>query len=371
MKTLKHLLFLAATSSLLLACGSSPEVALQESDLVEITNQQFTTAAMELGQVESRQFENVIKCSGYIVPLPSGKATLTAPVMGVIKSIYSHIGQQIEKNQPVIEIAGNEIIDLQREFAQSSANYSRLQREYERVKSLYNEKVTAEKDFIATEAEFIAAGAIYTALKLKIEALGFSTGKIENGEFYSSYVVKSPISGVVANLQVSIGDNVDPQVDLLEIVNPQMLQVKLAVFASDIANLKKGQMVRYKSVNSSHIHHATISSIGVTLDESTKTVACYAAIEHNNQKKPLANEFVESEIVTSTFTAEAIPKESLVKSENGYYVFALSKKEDNSYFFNKKEVRIGRESKDFVEIIDNSITGTILTRGSYNISSAE
>ena len=43
MKTTKHLLYLAIATSIMYACGNKQEVAEQESDLIEITNQQFET----------------------------------------------------------------------------------------------------------------------------------------------------------------------------------------------------------------------------------------------------------------------------------------------------------------------------------------
>ncbi len=368
MKTTKLLLYLAIATFIMYACGNKQEVAKQESDLIEITNQQFETDSMQLGEIETKLFENIVKCNGITVPLPNGIAKLNAPISGIIKSINCSNGETVDRNQYLIEITGNEIIEIQKEFAEASANYKRIKSEYERVKSLFNEKVTAEKDFILAETEFKVSMAQYSGLKLKIESIGLSTSKIENGEFYSSYLLKSPIKGYISNFNVSIGSYIDSQVELLEVINPDMLQVKLSVFANEIANLKKGQTVRFKSNNTENYQLATISSIGVAIDNETKSIECYAAITGKRAINPIAYEFVESEIVISTDTIRALPSDAIVKTDTGYAILVLDKQENNNYYFRKVDIESGRKNNNFSEILNDQLKGKILIKGTYNIN---
>lgn len=350
------------------SCGNKQEVAKQESGLIEITNQQFETDSMQLGEIETRLFENKVKCNGTIVPLPNGIAKLNAPISGIIKSINCFNGESVDRNQPLIEITGNEIIEIQKEFAEASANYKRIKSEYERVKSLYNEKVTAEKDFIVAETEFKASMAKYSGLKLKIESIGLSTSKIENGEFFSSYYLKSPIMGYISNFNASIGSYIDSQVELLEIINPDMLQIKLSVFVNEIANLRKGQTVRFKSTSTVDYQHATISSIGVAINNETKSIECYAAITGKRAINPIAYEFVESEIATSIDTVKALPNDAIIKTDTGYAVLVLDKQENNNYYFRKVDIESGRKNNNFSEILNEQLKGKILIKGTYNIN---
>jgi len=367
METIKRTLYLAAAAFVMFACSSKQEVAEKESGLIEITNQQFETDSMQLGTIETRLFENIVKCNGTIVPLPNGMAKLNAPVNGIIKSINCANGESVSSNQPLIEIAGNEIIEIQKEFAEAAANYMRLKSEYERVKSLYNEKVTAEKDFVSAETEFKASMAKYSGLKLKIEAIGLSTSKIENGEFYSSYHLKSPIKGYISNFNASIGSYIDSQVELLEIINPDMLQVKLAVFANEVANLRKGQTVRFKYNNTGNYQFATISSIGVAIDNETKSINCYATITDKRAINPIAYEFVESEIVTGTDTVKALPNDAIIKTESGYAILVLEKQQDNGYSMKKVDIIIGNKHNGYTQVLTDIGSYKVLTKGLYNI----
>lgn len=368
MNTIKNHLYFAFVIFILFACTNKQDPAEQESDFIEITNQQFTTDTMQLGKMETKTFENTVKCNGAIVPLPNGMARVNALLSGVIKNIYCYNGQFVAKNQTLLEISGNEIIDIQKEFAEASANYERLKNEYERIKSLYNEKITSEKDFIIVESEFKTSMAKYTGLKMKIEAIGFKSSKIENGEFYSSYLIKAPINGSISSLKANIGSYIDSQSELIEIIDPAMFQVQLSVFANDITNLKKGQTVRFKSVNSNNVHIATISSIGVAVDNDSKSIECHASITDKQRIMTIANEFVESEIITSTDTANALPSEAIIKTETGYFILVLKNQEDDKYLFNKVEVSIGRQHNGFTEILGKKIDDLVATKGIYNIT---
>lgn len=368
MNKLKYILSLATATSILFACGNKQELVEQESSFIEITGEQFTTDKMELGEVKTQTFENLIKCKGTIVPLPNGMARVSVPVNGIIQSINCYDGQSVEKNQLLIEITGNELIDLQKEFADASANFNRIKNDYERVKSLYEEKVTSEKEYILAKTDFISSKAMYNGLKLKVESIGLSVSKIENGEFYSSYSIKSPIKGQISNLKANIGNYIDSQTELLEIINPNMFQLKLSVFASDISNLKIGQAVRYRSLNTNDYQLASISSIGVAVDNETKSIECYAKLKSNQHANPLANEYVESFVVTKTYEAHALPSDAIIKTESGYAVLVLEKNENDNYYFNQVEVSIGKQQNGYSEIVGNKISGRVLSRGVYNIN---
>ncbi len=370
MKTIKSILYLTIVASALLGCGAEQEEIQQETGFIEITKRQFETDSMQLGKAEKRLFENIVTCSGTIVPQPKGIAKVNAPLSGIVKGISRYNGNLVDQNEQLLEVGGNEIIDIQNEFAEASASYRRLKSDYERVTSLYNEKVTAEKEYILAETEYKASMAKYSALKLKVEAIGLSPSKIENGEFYPSYHIKSPIKGYISSLKTSIGSYISPQDELLEIINPELLQVKLLVFASDVELLRKGQTVRLKLDSSTSIQLATIISIGVAVDMETKTVESYAKIDNLRTAPLLANEYVNCEVVTSADSVSAAPSDAIIKTEDGAYVLMLSKQDDEKLYFTKQSVAVGREQNGYAEI-KSPINGTMLTRGVYNISNID
>ncbi len=369
MNKLKNLILFTTLSMIMFACGSkNQETSEQDTSQVEITNQQFITDSMRMGKIETREFENTVKCSGTIVSLPGGMVKVNAPFRGLVKNIYFQNGQFVEKNVPLVEIAGNEIIDIQNEYAEAAANYKRSKSEYERIKSLYNEKVTSEKDFILAETEYKISLAKYNGFKLKIESIGLSVSKIENGEFYTSYVIKSPINGIISGFKTNIGSYIDTQTELLEIINMDMLQLKLSVFAKDIVDVKKGQSVRFKSTYGKNLYTATINSIGVVIDNEVKSIDCYATFNDKLQTNTIVGEFIEAEIVTKTDTVNALAADAIITDENTTYILILNKQDKDKYLFNKIKVKIGRKYNGYIQINEPKTDDSILIDGTYNIS---
>lgn len=368
MTTVKRLLYLATGLFILFACSRKSEPIEQETTFIEISNQQLSTDSMKLGEIERRPFEETVKCNGIIVPLPKGVAKINVPLAGVIRNIYCQTGQLVSNNQTLLEIGGNEVIDIQRDLAEAAADFKRLKSEFDRLQSLYNEKVTSQKDFILAESAFKSAQAKYNGLKLKIERLGLPVTRIENGEFHTFYVIKSPIKGYVSNMNASIGSYIQPETELIEIINPSMFQLKLSVFPADVSNLKNGQKVNFKSANTDKEYSAEISSVGVTVDSDSRSIECYATITNKHLAVQVANQFVECMIVTNTDTVSALPTDAIIKNETGNYVLVLNKQQDNKYLFDKVEVQPGRQSAGYTEIKGGKIDGKVLVRGGYNVT---
>jgi membrane fusion protein, heavy metal efflux system len=368
MKILKHLLNISIGLFIFYSCGSQQEKVEEESSFIEITSQQFAADAMQLGEIETKTFESSVKCNGSIVPLPKGIAIVNAPVSGVVKNIYCRNGQSVNKNQSLLEITGNEIIDIQEKFAEASSIYKLSKNEFERSKSLYAEKVITEKEFNTADSQYKTSLAKYIGLKMKIESMGFSLLKIENGEFSNSYAISSPINGNISNLSARIGSYIDSQSELLEIIDPNMFHLKLSVFAADLTKLKHGQTINFKTANSDNLYQATISSIGVTIENETKTIECYASITDKKIANFVANEFVETEIITSTDKSHALPDEAIIKTETGYSILVLDKQVNNTYYFKQVEINIGDQYNGYTKILTDTIYNKILTKGVYNIS---
>lgn len=371
MSNLKSLLFLMAASLLLLSCSQKVENKIEESAFIQLSTQQFELNQMQLGKVKTTVFERVVYANGMIVPLPNGSARLNAPIQGTILRVHCKEGQRVEKNQSLIEIGGVDLLDLQKEFAIVSAGLKRLKVDYERIKLLYDAKATTEKEFVLAEAEYKASLANYNGLKLKIQSVGLSPSKVENGDFLTSYGLKSPISGIVTQLQARLGQHLNAQSEILDIIDSDLLQVKLAIFPQDISSIQPGQLVRIKMSGKEADYQGSIQAVGVALDEDSKSVTCYASFVDAKIPGIISNMFVESEIVIRYDTVQAIPKSALIKSENDYYVLSLVNQEEDLYQFSKQLVRIGKENRDFVEVLDNKIDGLVLTKGAYTINLSE
>lgn len=352
------------------SCNSkSVEPTLVNSnDWIEINKSQFELENMELGEPELKPSSESIHFTGKIIPSPKGIANISVTIAGVLQKINCNPGELIQKGQVLFEISGNEFIDMQRDFAGSAAALVRLKSEYERTKELLDENIGTQKELILAESSYKTELAKYAAINLKLEQIGLDVSKIENGNFYASYAVKSPINGYVANTYSSVGQYIEQQFILAEIIDINLLQLKFTIFENDINKLSAGQHIDfYLGGNKTISHNAKLTFIGKTINNNSKAIDCYAEIYNLAQENIVSNQFVEGEIIIGNDSMYSLPETAFVKLADEDYILNLENESDSSYFFSKISVKTGIKNNGYIELIDLQKINKVLVRGTYNI----
>ncbi len=295
-------------------------------------------------------------------------AIINTSVPGLVKKINCTAGLKVKTGQILFEITGNQFIELQKDFAETASQLKRIKSEYERVKSLYEEKIGTEKEMILAESEFKAANAKYSALKMKLKYIGLNDANIEEGNFYESFSLKSPLDGYISRINVSIGQYADQQTAIAEIIDLTRLQLRIAVFEKDIEKLAESQKIKFNLLGSTQkSYSSTLKSIGKNVDNDSKTIICYADIDDLKNTNFVNNAYVEAAIITNTDSVTAVPEECLIKSGGNNYLLAFVKKENDNYFLKSVMVDIGRINNGFVEILNQPDISKIIIKGAYNI----
>jgi len=328
---MKHALIITSVAACfaLASCSGNKkgiEVVSQPDSLIAITQQQFDTDKMEFGEPQQMPFGEIVQCNGNIVVKPSGWAKISALVPGLVQSIYCSTGQKVSRGQVLFELSGNELIELQRELAESASQLARLKSEFDRTKELFADNVGTQKDFISAESEYNIMQANYAALKLKIGLIGLDASKVESGHFYASYSIKSPINGYISQINLSIGQHAVQEMIMAEIFDVSQFQIQLAVFEKDITQLLPGQKIKFRMLeNIERFNTATLRAIGKNVDNASKTITCFADIDDVNSSLFVNNAFVEAQIITKTDSVSAIQTDAILKSNNQFYILKLGK----------------------------------------------
>lgn len=368
MKT--KLMILFVLSVILLSCkNKSEQTTDNDSDIVKISKAQFESEKMEMGEPTLNPFSEVVFFTGSIVPSVDGQAQISLPLSGTITKIYCKPGQIVNRGAVMFEVSGNGFVDQQKDFAESSAIVSRLKSDYLRAKELYKDNIATQKDFTYAESNYFAENAKYKTLKIKLESMGLDVSKIEKGFFYSSYSIKSPINGFVSSINATIGQYIDPQQKIAEIIDDKTFQLKLSVFEKNINQIKPGQEVSfYLNGNKSAKHKATINAVGKTIIADSKSIECFASINDVKSINMVGNQFAEGEVYTTIDSALSVPETAIINSENDSYVLVFQKEENSTYYFKKIKVKVGRKVNKQIELTEKLPKSKLLVNGIYNIS---
>jgi len=323
---------------------------------------------MAFGKMQKIPFDETVKCNGYIVTKPGGSAKISTSVSGLLQRFYCTPGQRVNSGQKLFELSGNEFIELQRDFAESASQLKRISSEYKRIKSLNSDNISTEKELIFAESEYNTATASYSALKMKIKLIGLDASSIENGNFYESFSIKSPLNGYVSDIKLSLGQYADQQTVITEVFDVEKFHLKLAVFEKDINKIDAGLKIKFRLLENRNIDYsATIKSIGKNVDTDSKAILCYADIDDILKANFVSNAFIEALIITKQDTVNSVKEEAVIKSGGNNYLLVLSKEENDRYLLAKVKVDVGRIFNGYAEILNQNSFPEILTNGAYNI----
>jgi cobalt-zinc-cadmium efflux system membrane fusion protein len=356
---------------LTISCGhkhSDEQISEVPEDLISITREQFDTGNMAIGEPLKTRFNEMIKCNGNIIVEPSGTARISTIVPGLVKRIYCSNGEKVNAGQPLFELTGNEFIELQRDLAETASQMKRVRSEYERMKSLYSEKVGSEKELMLAESEYNAASAKYSALRMKIKLLGLDESKIEEGNFYEYFTLKSPINGYLAEINVSVGQYADQQAAIAEIFDVTRLRLRIAVFEKDLDKLEENQKISFTLLGTiGKSYAATLKSIGRNVNDETRSIMCFADLDESGNVNFVNNAYVDAAVFTKSDTVMAVPEESIVRFEGNNYLLEYVRTENDNYLLKKTRVEIGRLDNGYAEILNQPDINKIITKGAYNI----
>lgn len=341
----------------------------KDSEYIQISKAQFELEKMTIGKPKLYPFADKVHFTGTITPTINGKVQISLPIPGFIEEIKFNPTQKVQKGDFLFEISGHWFIDLQKDFSESSAILLKLKSDYQRANDLYKENINSQKDFIAAESNYLAENAKHKALKIKLENIGLDVSKVEKGEFYTSFFIKSPISGIVSTINVSSKQFIEPQQIIAEIIDNNSMDLKLNVFEKDIHKIKLGQPVEfYLNGNKTQKNTASIKAIGATIMPESKSIECYATINKSENLYLLSNQIVEGDIITSLDSVLAVPETAIINVESKQYLLMLEKEENDILYFKKIKIEIGRKADNLIELNTKQQLEKILLNGAYNIT---
>lgn len=363
------LLFITSLFIVLSSCHSAPEKddpeTATEHHQIVLTKAQFDANQMAIGGTTMQSFEAMITCNGLVSASPDHKSHVSSLLPGTITAVHVTPGQAVKKGAVLCRMTSTEFIQLQNRYAEAAAQLKQLKADYERKQVLRKETIGSEKEFMAIESQYLSAKANHEALKLQLQMLHLSVEPIEQGEFYTSYPLIAPISGSVSMQNAELGQYVDPNTPLFEIVNPD--QIQLAVFEKDLDRLKPGQIIRfYTPYQADKTYRAKLGSIGTAVQPESKTITCLATIEAPSCQLPYRS-FVQGRVIIEEKESAALPKTAITETEDGSYVYVVEKSDEQAYYLSIQKVLTGAATDQYVEIVSNEPMDQVLIRGTYHL----
>jgi RND family efflux transporter, MFP subunit len=304
------------------------------------------------------------------------KATLEASEQGIINSKISAriISISVENGQYVkvgdtiatlddqdvrnnIAASESQLKVTEQQLATAQVSIKKLKtslddatRNYDRQKSLYEKGGISKADFEAAEKTLSNAQADYESgnvsiqtAQANIEAQKVSLGNLQDN--LNNTVIKAPISGVISEKAMNIGQMASAGTALAKVNNISSLYATIQIPQDKINNVKIGQPASVTLEGSDKTYTGIVKNIDLSADTTTRVFNCKINIDNtDNMLHP--GVFTKVELISDQKTQiMSVPINALIGTEGDYSVFV----NDNGAA-KKQKVTIGDTDQNNVQI---------------------
>lgn len=322
----------------------------QDEDILEIDKKVFESMNIEFDTLKGRNLNEAVYATGHLRLPPNNEATVTAMVGANIKDIRVIEGDKVAKGQTLVTMHHPNLIELQTNFIELASELEYLEIEYERQKKLFEMDANSGKSFQKVKSEYLSKKARYTGEKKKLQLLNISIENVLKGEVTESIAIRSPIPGYVTKVAVRNGQFINPNDEILSLVNNDHIHADLMIFEKDAMKVKKGQQVRFSSefIPSKEMN-AVIYSVGKVFEENPKAVHIHAEIK-DNKEGLIPGIYIKGTILIDSSKVNALPETALVRDGKDFYAFVYEGADTDHVQLRKVKVITGLIKDGWVEV---------------------
>lgn len=287
------ILAVAAAAVLVLIKGLGPKSAGEEEGVV-------TDVAVHVGKIVRATLHRYVTAYGTVEPEPPGEgkaaagAYLSAPVGGILTDIRCAEGRPVERGAVLFRL-DTRLAEVAVTKAEKALVFA--EQTYERQKKLLAAEGTSEKAFQEAELQLMTARNDLAAAKTELSLLE----------------IKAPLAGTVVRINARLGQSVEPNAILAEVIALDRLVVAARVPSREVGLLKPGQPV---DLGTESAAAGKLAVVGKDIDPATDTVLVRVAFPAGAGFQP--GQFLKIRIVAEERRdVLAVPEASLVADTVG------------------------------------------------------
>lgn len=321
---------------------------------VHLSNLKFNSLGLKIDSIATRPLSDVVQATGELEVPPQYEATVTAILGANITSIEVIEGDEVRKGQILAYLSHPNLTKLQTDYMTAYNRMQYLEKEFERQQTLNEKGVGSGKQFQQAQADYRVVQAEVKGLESQLRSLNLNISKIREGNIVENIPVVSPIKGSIEDIGVQVGQYVDPQTEIFEVIDIEHIHADLMVFAKDVYKVKEGQKVLLQMESiPGKTYTAEIYSVGKKFEQNPKAVHVHAEIQEDTENL-VPGMFINGRIIIGIGTEVlALPEEAIIEEEGKSYIFMAIENEkngENEWSFKAVEVITGEENEGWVEI---------------------
>ncbi|MGI6413299.1 MAG: efflux RND transporter periplasmic adaptor subunit [Syntrophomonadaceae bacterium] len=341
-KPLLVLVALMVALSIMTGCGSQTDTSTE-------TEISVNTARAEVRDiVKGSRYSGTVRSTNEVYIMPKIPARVTA--------VYLKPGDVVKKGQTILALDNKDVqaAVMQAQAAKRAADvqYEAAASNYERVSKLHEAGAISAQQLESAKSGLDSARAGRDQAQA---ALVQAQNQLDN------CTITSPIDGVVGSINLSLGETANPQSPAAIVGDPLHMEVEVMVSESEISYIKEGSEAEVLIKAARELpFKGRVENVSTVADPFTRNFAVKVALG-NEEGLIKSGMFAEVTIPTiSRQNVVCVPRSAVVASGARTVVYTV----DDEKRAREKEVVIGIENSDYVEIVSGLSSGEeVITKG--------
>lgn len=362
-----NILIISISLIAFLGCnGPSEKNAHSESqahtNVRRVSSTDDNSSRIRFGEIPRIKLSEKITCTGGIEIPPSDLFSIHSRSEGIVERIHFLPGDFVRRGQALIRIYNPRLLEMQRIFLETKAEYDLANKDFTRKESLYRDSAMNARAYDQARGKKEVLKARYEGLKTELKWLQVDAEKVEKtGQLQPHVNIYASANGYVHKVLTNKGAWVEPPLQLMEIAGRDHIHLELKVPSRSIAHLAKGQEVGFTIPGMQETLLARVEKINPMLDKETNTLQVHCHLEKEVEKIVKAGMFVQAQIAIAPREVPALSLDAVVKEGENYYAFKKNGEEL------EKVLLINPNLKDDFLTFDNDTSGEWVIAGAYYV----
>lgn len=334
----------------------------------------------------------VTDSSDYVANLQSRQSvTLQPRVDGYVQEIYVKAGDRVEAGTPILRIdpatqqaavqqSVATLATSQSDFESAKATLAQLtaskestlssldfnQKEYKRYSDLVTQGAFARQKLDEVSNNLRSARAELGKIDAQIEAQKASinsaatrieasrAGAVQQEVQLDYYTITAPFAGIVGDIPVKVGDNVNSTTQLTTVTQNQVLEVQIAVPTENAPRLRMGMPVELLDAQDKSLVKGNVAFISPNINSQNQSVLVKANFNNgNNQLK--ANQFVRARLIWASHSGVIVPTSAISRLGGQDFIFVAEESSVNGQtqlVANQKAIKLGKITGNKQEVLE-------------------
>ncbi|MCU4412651.1 efflux RND transporter periplasmic adaptor subunit [Acinetobacter sp. WU_MDCI_Axc73] len=317
----------------------------EESKELTLTPQQMSEFGVKLTRVEYGSVSQSLEYPAKLIANTDQQAHVASTFTGRVESVNAMLGQQVKKGQVLATVFIPELVDQQANLRIAQEVLTLAQQDYQREKQLFDQGISARQDYQKTYNAYRQAQIQVQAAHSRLSALGANAGS------QGRYALKAPLSGVVSQKDIVVGEYITSDKQLFVIDQLDQLWLEFIMPSEKNISIKPNQQIHFKSLQTQNRFNAQIQTLTSEADSQTGRLQVRAKVLTPAQElRPnlMVNVLLQTENNQSVLR---VSKNAIQQIEGKSVVF-VTDHENKNIHFKAVNVEVGRYSSDgqWVEI---------------------